>query len=143
MKKPRIEAFDPNHTDTLAESFANLPQILPQQERHLPKPQPAQLAPPVKPAREPKLPSLPEDAADTVLLDIKQTGSEQRSIRITLAEKRALQDLCTRLDREFGIQTDITHLLRAGGMLILSLMQQRIPAADLEVVVRLLQTGKL
>ncbi len=77
-------------------SFANLPHILPQPERQVPKPEAAQPAPVVKRPREPRL---PDGATETAVLDIRQTGSQQRSIRITLAEKRALEDLCTRLDR--------------------------------------------
>jgi hypothetical protein len=140
MKKPRLEAFDPKHTDKMAQSFANLPHILPQPERQASKPEPAQPAPVVKRPREPKL---PDGATETAVLDIRQTGSQQRSIRITLAEKRALEDLCTRLDREFGIETDITHLLHGGALLILFLIEQRVPTADVAVVLRLLQQGKL
>lgn len=156
MKKPRLDAFDPKHADKLADSFANLPQILPTDQRAPEEPQaqqhhddPATQASPTtqsreQPAkREPKLPMLPKEDQETVLFDLNHTGTEQRSIRITLAEKRALEDLAMLLEREYGITTDVTHLLRAGAHIILANWQRTDDARDLSLIVRYLRDGIL
>lgn len=156
MKKPRLDAFDPNHADKMAESFANLPQILPTAKRAPEEPQaepqhddPVTETSPTtqsreKPVqREPKLPMLPKEDEETVLFDLNHTGTEQRSIRITLAEKRALEDMAMPLEREYGIITDVTHLLRAGAHIILANWQRTDDARDLSLIVRYLRDGIL
>jgi hypothetical protein len=69
MKKPRLDAFDPNHTDKMADSFTNLPAILPPRVRpaeerakphhelHTQQPQP-------KAKRSPALPVAPAEVLD-------------------------------------------------------------------------------
>ncbi|CCF85169.1 hypothetical protein [Nitrolancea hollandica] len=156
MKKPRLDAFDPKHADKMAESFAHLPPILPTDKREPeePKAEPhhedsvQQASPSVqsreKPVqREPKLPMLPEEDGETVLFDLRHTGTEQRSIRFTLAEKRALEDLAMLLEREYGITTDVTHLLRAGAHIILANWQRTDDKRDLSLIVRYLRDGIL